>query len=73
MTPFPLVLTDIGPEAVPFKPEEKTCLIITLVIDPEQRLLFSHHMTRTIDADAIVKYEGATLKLTLKLFDQTFV
>jgi hypothetical protein len=71
MTPFPLVLTDTGPEAVPFIPEEKPCLIITLVIDPEQHLLFSHHLTRTIDAHAIAKYEGATLKLTIRLFDQT--
>ncbi|MFZ2095185.1 MAG: hypothetical protein WAV05_00980 [Anaerolineales bacterium] len=71
MTPFPLLLTDPVPEALPPVPEDKLCLIIILVIHPEQRLPSSYHLVRAINACAVVTCESPTLKLTINCLDQT--
>jgi hypothetical protein len=71
MTPFPLLLTDPEPQALLSVPEDKLCLIIILVIHPEQRLPSSYHLARTINASVVVTYESPTLKLTINCLDQT--
>lgn len=70
MSPFPLPLLDPLPEVIPSMPEDKPCLMIIQVQGPEQGVLFSQHLTRTVSAIAITLDEGPTLKLTINIIDQ---
>ena len=71
MSPFPLPLLDLSPEALPSKPEHKPCLMIIQVQIPEQHPLLFKHLTGTVPAIALDMNEGPILKLTICLIDQT--
>jgi hypothetical protein len=70
MSPFPLLLTDPIPEALPILPDDKPCLTIVLELSPQECPPFSHFLVRTITPTRIAAYEIPTLKLIIKLTDQ---
>ena len=71
MSPFPLPILDPFPEAHPSAPEHQPCMMIILVICPEQDLPLFHPLEKTIKATPIARCENSTLKLTINLTDQT--
>jgi len=67
MSPFPLFLSDPFPEAPAPPPDDPSCKVIILVLDPGQRLSFSKNPIPIEPLSVITVLEGSTLKLTFIL------
>ena len=65
MSPFPLFLSDPFPETPAPPPDDPSCKVIILVLDPGQRPYFSQNPIPIEPLTVITVHEGSALKLTL--------